>query len=513
MSMRARLSLAIGAVIVVTLLLFSVIVVRDTRSALTSQVDAQVKDFSKRTAHKPGSDDHAPDGGRNWPNADVTPAAGAEAKPEPAANGGGDATPVATPTPDDFGPGKQDVARFVYDASGNLLIDEPSGYNDNPDAAPELPDIPSAKLDSILGQIVTLPATDGTGDSRVLVERLPNGSYNVSAASLSNVDDAIGNMVRFLTVGGSVAVLIALLASWLLIRRGLEPVDRMVDTATAIAAGDLSRRVPDSDPRTELGRLGGALNEMLSQIEHAMQIQTASEDRLRRFVADAAHELRTPLTSLRGYAELYRQGALPTEEGVSRAMSRIESEGSRMARLVEDLLLLARLDQQRGLERSRVNVSSLVADAVSDFEVAQPERNVTSDITPDLTVMGDQLRLRQVFDNLLSNARAHTPVEAAIRVNVVRADDRVRIMVADDGPGISKEDQTRVFERFWRADPARTRSSGGSGLGLSITASLVDAQGGSIEVDSEPGQGATFTIWFPLATPAALRPPEEPDAN
>jgi len=507
MSMRARLSLAIGAVIVVTLLLFSVIVVRDTRSALTSQVDAQVKDFSKRTSPKPGNDDYGPNGGRNWPGAYVTPT---EVDNAPSAASAGDqTTPVAKPTPDDFGPGKQDVAHFVYDASGNLTVNEPSGYHDNPDAAPELPDIPSARLDSILGQIVTLPTIDGANDFRVLVERLPNGTYNVSAASLSNVDDAIGNLVRFLSLGGSVAVLFALLASWLLIRRGLKPVDRMVETATAIAAGDLSRRVADSDPRTELGRLGSALNEMLSQIEHAMQIQTASEDRLRRFVADAAHELRTPLTSLRGYAELYRQGALPTEEGVSRAMSRIESEGSRMARLVEDLLLLARLDQQRGLERTRLNVSSLVADAVSDFRVAQPERDITSGITADLMVIGDPLRLRQVFDNLLSNARAHTPVEAAIRVDVARVDDRVRIMVSDDGPGISKDDQTRIFERFWRADPARTRKGGGSGLGLSITASLVDAQGGSIEVDSEPGHGTTFNIWFPLAPPADIDAPVE----
>ena len=496
--MRTRLSLAIGTVIVVTLVLFSVIVVRDARTVLTDQVDAQVKDFAVHTA---GLQDY---GGKNSDDepgkakGSATPDAG-----NPAANGG--------PPSGESGPGRQNVARFVYDATGNLILAYPSGYYDNPDSPPSLPKIPSDGLNAILGKFVTRPAIDGTFNCRILVQKLPNGDYNISSASLADVDDAIASMVRFLLIAGAVAVVIAVLASWLLIRRGLRPVDRMVDTATAIAAGDLSRRVPDPEPHTELGRLGGALNEMMTKIEHAMQVQAASEERLRRFVADAAHELRTPLTSLRGYAELYRQGALPTEADVARAMGRIESEGGRMAHLVEDLLLLARLDRQRDLDRLSVDISSLVADAVGDFRVAQPERTITSQIEPDLMMTGDRLRLRQIFDNLLSNARTHTPVATPINVSVTQVEGRVRIEVADRGPGISKDDQARIFERFWRADPARSRSGGGSGLGLSIAASLVDAHDGTIGVESEIGRGTTFVISFPLASKDDLSPLAEGD--
>lgn len=493
--MRTRLSLAIGTVIVVTLVLFSVIVVRDTRAVLTDQVDAQVLDFAKHTTGKPGSGDRSPDATRGKPADEATP------------NAGG-AMPAATsgPLPGDAGAGRQEIARFVYDPSGGLILQEPSGYRDNPDAPPNLPRIPSDDLNAILGRIVTLPASGNAFNYRVLVQQLPDGDYNISAASLANVDDAIANMVRFLLLAGAAAVLIAVLASWLLIRRSLKPVDRMVDTATAIAAGDLGRRVPDPDPHTELGRLGGALNEMLSRIEHAMQVQAASEERLRRFVADAAHELRTPLTSLRGYAELYRQGALPTEAGVARAMGRIESEGGRMAHLVEDLLLLARLDRQRDLERKAVDISSLVTDAVGDFRVAQPERTVASQIEPDLIMVGDRLRLRQIFDNLLSNAylcgnSGQCEHGAGGRPNQDRG-----------GGSWSRHQQGRSdahLRAILASDPARSRSGGGSGLGLSIVASLVDAHDGAIEVESEIGRGATFVISFPLAGTDDLLPPAE----
>jgi two-component system, OmpR family, sensor kinase len=312
-------------------------------------------------------------------------------------------------------------------------------------------------------------------------------------------------------VGGTIAVIGATLVSGWLIRRGLRPVDQMVTTATAIAGGDLSQRVPDPDPRTELGQLGGALNQMLSQVEQSMQVRTESESRMRRFVADAAHELRTPLTSLRGYAELYRQGALPTSDAVGHAMGRIESEGSRMSRLVEDLLLLARLDQHRALERTPVDISALVTDAVSDFRVANPARIVSASVQPGLVVTGDALRIRQVVDNLLANAQAHTPITAAVNVIVDQVGSNVRLNVSDTGPGISEADQERIFERFWRADPGRTRRSGGSGLGLSITASLVAAMHGTIEVSSELGRGATFTVTFPVRTAADDLPEPEDD--
>jgi two-component system OmpR family sensor kinase len=238
---------------------------------------------------------------------------------------------------------------------------------------------------------------------------------------------------------------------------------------------------------------------MLGQIETALHARAASESRLRRFVADAAHELRTPLTSLRGYAELYRSGALADEAGVRNAMGRIEAEGARMSHLVDDLLLLARMDQQRGLEMKPVDVVALANEAVADFRAVDPERPVTTALSGSVTVLGDRIRLRQVLDNLLTNTRIHTPAGTAVRVEVAEVEDAVEIRVADEGPGIAPEDQERIFERFWRADPARARKTGGSGLGLAIVASLVEAHGGTVAVESEVGRGTTFTVKIPAA--------------
>jgi two-component system OmpR family sensor kinase len=309
----------------------------------------------------------------------------------------------------------------------------------------------------------------------------------------------VNSLIRALVVVGFLALAAASLASWWVIRLGLRPVDRIVETAAAIAAGDLSRRVPDADSETELGRLGTALNEMLGQIEAGIQERAAGEARLRRFVADAAHELRTPLTSLRGYAELFRQGALPTTEAVANAMGRIESEGARMARLVDDLLLLARTDQGRPLEKEPVDLVRLAREAAGDFAAADPGRPLTSDLAGSAVVVGDPIRLRQAIDNLLANVRAHTPPGTPARVSVQRNGRWAEVTVADEGPGIPTQDQTRIFERFWRGDPARGRTSaGGAGLGLSIVDALVRAHGGTIAVDSAPGQGTAFTMRLPL---------------
>ncbi|HKG28727.1 MAG TPA: HAMP domain-containing sensor histidine kinase, partial [Thermomicrobiales bacterium] len=315
------------------------------------------------------------------------------------------------------------------------------------------------------------------------------------------VEQAVNSLMRALVVVGVLALAAASLASWWVIRHGLHPVDRMVETAAAIAAGDLSRRVPDADPDTELGRLGTALNEMLGQIEAGIQERAAGEARLRRFVADAAHELRTPLTSLRGYAELYRQGALPTGEAVSNAMGRIESEGARMARLVDDLLLLARTDQGRPLEKEPVDIVRLAREATDDFAAADPGRPLISDLDGTAVVLGDPIRLRQAIDNLLANVRAHTPPGTPARVSVHRNGRWAEVTIADEGPGIPAQDQPRVFERFWRGDPARGRTAaGGAGLGLSIVDALVRAHGGAVVVNSALGQGTEFTMRLPLDT-------------
>jgi two-component system, OmpR family, sensor kinase len=485
-SIRTRLAIAVALVLVGTFALIGVVLVRSTRATLVDQLDDQIAASAARN----NGPDHPPwektnDKGRGYSDG-----------PPPAQT---DYLASSASTDDES---ERSVALFVYGEDGEVIVDKPCGFPDARKPPPRLPTIPSQEIDKLVNRIVTMPAVDGSLDYRLLVQRGPNHEYVISAASLESVDAAVSRLIRIFLVVGAVALAAATLAAWWLIRRGLRPVDRMIDTAAAIAAGDLSRRVPDAEPRTELGRLGGALNEMLHQIEGAVRSRTASEERLRRFIADAAHELRTPLTSLRGYAELYRQGAIPDETGVANAMRRIESEGARMARLVDDMLLLARLDQQRGLETKPIDVVALVREAVADFRVVAPDRAVTEDLTDAAIVKGDRIRLRQVVDNLLANARIHTPPGTPVHVTVTRGANDVEVAIADDGPGIPAADQARVFERFWRADPARVRSRGGTGLGLAIVASLVEAQGGRVGVTSEPGRGATFTVRLPLITDA-----------
>jgi two-component system OmpR family sensor kinase len=286
-------------------------------------------------------------------------------------------------------------------------------------------------------------------------------------------------------------------AGWWLVRRGLRPLDRMADTADEIAAGDLSQRVDGADERTEVGRLGLALNTMLGRIQTAFDRQRASEDRLRRFVADASHELRTPITSIRGYAELFRRGASVRPDDLERAMRRIEDEGARMGVLVDDLLLLARLDQGRPLERAPVDLAAIVTDAVHDARAAAPDREISLSADGPVEVAGDELRLRQVVANLLDNARAHTPAGTPVSVRLSRDGESATLQVSDRGPGLSPAEAERIFERFYRGDSSRSRSSGGAGLGLSIASAIVEAHGGRITTVSTPGEGATFVVTLP----------------
>jgi two-component system OmpR family sensor kinase len=285
----------------------------------------------------------------------------------------------------------------------------------------------------------------------------------------------------------------------------------MAGPAEAIAAGDLSRRVEGAGGPTEAGQLGSALNAMLEQIEGAFRAKEASEDRLRRFVADASHELRTPLTSIRGYAELWRQGALRYDDDLSEAMRRMEAEGRRMGGLVDDLLLLARLDtgdESRAVDRAPVRLDLLVADAVSDARATDPERPVTVALDP-VTVAGDEARLRQVAANLLTNARVHTPPGTPVHIDVGVTGEWARFQVSDRGPGISPEEATHVFERFYRGDPSRRRIQGsGSGLGLSIVAAVAAAHGGRVSVTTSPGAGARFLVELPVVVPTARRGPD-----
>jgi signal transduction histidine kinase len=506
MRLSTRIAFGAAVIIALTILVLGVTMVRATRTTLVAEIDDRLRDSLHRTEALLGPSGDGPGrrGGRGdrWDEAHSPVTGNGDTFQPPIP------VPPLAPNADDVladklpSIGGSNVAVFIFDPRGQLFASRLSGYSDAPDSPPNLPPIPGPRAGDMQGKIVTLPSVDGSLQYRVLMQSGPRGDAFtfVTAASLEPVDSAVNVLVRTLALAGAAALAGASLLTWAVIRHDLKPVDRMVETAAAIAEGDLSRRVPDADPDTELGRLAVALNDMLTQIEDGIRQREAAEARLRRFVADAAHELRTPLTSLRGYAELYRQGALPTPEAVSTAMGRIESEGGRMARLVDDLLLLARTDQGRALEKEPVDLVRLAREAAGDFAAADPERALDRDLEGSAIVVGDPIRLRQVIDNLLTNVRIHTPAGTPARVSVQRNGEWAEVTVADAGPGIPLEDQPRIFERFWRGDPSRGRSAGGgSGLGLSIVDSLVRAHGGKISVQSSPGQGSAFTLRLPLA--------------
>ncbi|MHB8330118.1 MAG: sensor histidine kinase, partial [Acidimicrobiales bacterium] len=294
--------------------------------------------------------------------------------------------------------------------------------------------------------------------------------------------------------------------AWWIVRRGLRPLDDMAATAGAIAAGDLSRRVPDAGGRSEVGRLGVALNAMLGDIERAFAARAASEDRLRRFLADASHELRTPLTSIRGYAEIFDRGARDRPEDLATSMRHIRAEADRMSELVNDLLLLARLDRERPLQREQLDLTEVVGAAVDAARVSSPDRSIAMHAPAPVPVVGDASRLRQVADNLLANAARHTPPGTPVEVLVeVRAEvdgPGALLEIRDHGPGIEAAQQAHIFEPFHRADPSRARATGGVGLGLAIVSAIARAHHGDVGVRSN-GSGATFWVRLPLLAEAS----------
>jgi two-component system, OmpR family, sensor kinase len=349
----------------------------------------------------------------------------------------------------------------------------------------------------------TASATKGGGRWRVRASSEPggNGYTLIVASSLSGVDSTLHRLVLIeLLVTLAVLGGLALLGLWV-IRVGLRPLTEIAGTAATIAAGDLSHRVARADERTEVGRLGLALNAMLAQIETAFRAREASERKLRRFVADASHELRTPLSAVRAYAELFSRGAAQRPADLERSMAGISRESERMSVLVEDLLLLARLDEGRPLDRAPVELREVIAESVETARALEPERAITCRLE-DATVLGDRDRLRQVVDNLLANVRAHADPEASVDVTLERSDGVVRLSVADSGPGMTAEQAQHVFERFYRADPSRARTAGGAGLGLSIVAAVAEAHGGRASGSSASGEGAVFTVELPLAPTA-----------
>ncbi len=432
----------------------------------------------------------------------------------------------------------------LQDARGNLV----PGVGSWQDLTVPGPKIPADKawLTANAGKLTTVPALSGNDNWRVIIRQVTyreiinpftgqqgprQAGTLIVGVDLGNINQTIGWLARIDLLVGLLIMAALAMAGVAAVQASLRPLTDIERTAEAIAAGDLSRRVPDRDPRTEVGRLGRSLNAMLAQIETAFHARAdseaaarRSEERMRQFVADASHELRTPLTAIRGFAEYYRQlggvangetapaaGGQLSKPDMDRIMQRVEQESARMGLLVEDMLLLARLDQQRPIEYRPVDLLTLVTDTVQDARMIAPQRKIelTVGAGTAFLVLGDEARLRQVITNLMSNALTHTPDGTSIDVRIFAdggdgpapAPSAV-VEVADRGPGLSAEQAERVFERFYRADQARGRRTGGAGLGLAIVAALVAAHGGTVGVSQTPGGGATFHITLPLAAEA-----------
>jgi two-component system OmpR family sensor kinase len=408
-----------------------------------------------------------------------------------------------------------DVYIIITNAAGQVVLRRPSGSPTRPDPSPILTSsIPVQQVPNVhqhFGRyggtfrpdpdaFVVGARSDPDGRYRVVAVTVPQGRM-VTALSLNPTDDTLASLRRIELIASLAVVLaIGILALWV-VRRGLRPLRDMAETADAIASGDLAARVPEEAVGTEVGRLGVALNQMLSQIESAFDEKSATEERLRQFVADASHELRTPLTSIRGYAELLRRGGFSDEAGTRKALQRVEEEATRMGGLVEDLLLLAELDQGRPLRTEPVDLRRISADAVGDSSAVNQEHELSLAPGSAVMVLGDPERLAQVALNLVRNALAHTPAGTTVRVSTGIEGAMGTIAVTDNGPGLAPEHAARVFDRFYRGDPARTGK--GTGLGLAIVRAIAEALGGKAEVWSPPGAGFTVKVSLPLA-PAQL---------
>jgi two-component system OmpR family sensor kinase len=392
----------------------------------------------------------------------------------------------------------------LYGPSSRLINDEQS--------LPDFPRFTIAEARQRGQHPFTVRSQKGDdGDWRALALPLSDGSGTLLVAtSLGDVESTVGRLVLLELAIGAGAVLLIAVAGGFVVHAALRPLRQVEDTAAAIAAGDLTQRVPERDERTEVGRLGAAINTMLEQIEALFRAQAESEaearrseEKMRRFVADASHELRTPLTSIRGFAELYRmrdRGESPAE--VTHAMQRIEQEATRMGLLVDDLLLLARLDEERPLRRRPVDLLELATTTVHDARITAPDRSievVVGRTDPLPVVTGDAARLHQVVANLVNNALEHTAAPVEVRVSTDAEEAAVLLDVVDHGPGLAAEDAAHVFERFYRADRSRSREDGGAGLGLAIVAALVARHDGTVRVQDTPGGGATFRVRLPLA--------------
>ncbi|MEA2476691.1 MAG: two-component system, OmpR family, sensor kinase [Actinomycetota bacterium] len=401
----------------------------------------------------------------------------------PTAQGSGDDLPPAT-----FGE--------IRSSAGTVIARMELGFTGSTSYRPQLPAGAAKTEDDLI--FTTGAETDRSYHFRVLAAPLSSGQTLLVAVPLREVEQTLHHLL--LIEGIVAALVIAMLAgaAWVIIRRSLRPLDSMGETAEAIAGGDLARRVEPADSRTEVGRLGIALNAMLARIEQSMDARTRSEERLRRFLADASHELRTPLTSIRGYAELFRRGAGARPQDLSVSMRRIEEEAARMGVLVEDLLVLAHLDELRESSMAMVDLKALLADSCSDARAIAPERRIDLEATQDVSVMADESRLRQAFANLLNNAIVHTPTSSPIEVSLDVRGRWAEASVRDHGPGLTADALEHVFDRFWRDPTKRESGPNGAGLGLSIVAGIVERHHGDVSASNAPDGGAVFTLRLPV---------------
>lgn len=480
LSLRTRLVVLLSGLVTVALLVSGLAATTALRSYLVNQVDIRTASMAHDVADPrfPGRDNHS--------------------------GGPGGGPPLS---------GTSYVR--VSETDGTIRSASTAGTSD---AEPALPTWTLAQVSAAGPAPFTVGSVSGTTRWRVVARPLADGTgYVVAATSIAAIDATVAQLVVLqLIIGLLVLTALGVLAHFV-VRRSLSGLVAVEETAAQVAAGNLAVRAPVSDPRTEVGSLAESFNIMVGNLQSAFQAQASSEAaarssadaaqqseaRMRQFVADASHELRTPLTSIRGYSELYRIGAVRPGEELTSAMARIEDEAARMGLLVDDLLLLARLDQQRPLERRNVDLVDLSVAAVTSARVAAPTREIDLEVAASqeaAVLQGDAARLRQVLDNLLANAVRYTPAPQPIMVRVgPTRGGWTEVSVIDHGPGLAPEVAARVFERFYREDKARSRAAGGSGLGLAIAAAIVKAHGGWIDLATAPGQGAVFRVVLPVA--------------
>lgn len=456
MTLRARLVLSITLLLALMILALGAVAVRSAQRVLVAQIDEDLREIAARNPFAGGLPD--PGSGRF--------------------------------------PLRQAYALVVVGPQGGIALSLPSGFEGDPDPLPDVTGVD--RPDSRRGVLATLPAVQGDVGYRALVLAGPRDATVVVGHYLNDVAAATRRLLRAIVVGGVVVLTAGGVATWLTVRRETRSIDEMVDATADVAAGHLDRRITDEPSAEELGRLRDALNDMFERNEQAFERERSTQARLRQFVADASHELRTPITTISGYAQLARKGGLEDPGARTAAMERIETESDRMRRLVDDLGVLARLDEARPVVTNAVALAPIVEAVVADHRAVASDHPVSVDVA-DLAVEADADALTQVLGNLLANVRAHTPPGTATTVSARRDGATVTLAVTDDGPGIDPTHLGHVFDRFYQARDPRRRSGPGSGLGLAIVAGLVERMGGTVSADPAEPSGLRLSVRLPAA--------------